>query len=237
MSEPTPTTEPMDGAPSAQPTTPAANPEPAPADPGNEKSAAPRGPHPLLAVLAQRHPALFGDTPLPLKLGIFDDLLAHGEASGQPWDKPALKAALAQHARSTRYLRALSEGQQRHDLNGQPVDALAPEHRYHALVEYHRRKQTRTPYDLTPQVKRKIVAAQAESGLSPEAYATLVRGKDEAINAVLDDALRGASQRHSRDEALLRAFDGSGMDAAAFADAYGLSVQQVQQVLQRAGRS
>ena len=51
-----------------------------------------RSQHPLLAQLAQWHPALFGQPPLPLKRGIFEDLLAaHAEL-----DKAQLKYLLAE---------------------------------------------------------------------------------------------------------------------------------------------
>ncbi|MDO4593076.1 MAG: ProQ/FINO family protein, partial [Comamonadaceae bacterium] len=61
--------------------------------------------HPVLAQLAQLHPVLFGETVLPLKRGIFQDLIAlHGEAL----DKAGLKVALSIHTRSTRYLNAVA---------------------------------------------------------------------------------------------------------------------------------
>ncbi|MEG0558847.1 MAG: ProQ/FinO family protein, partial [Comamonas sp.] len=80
--------------------------------------------NPLLEQLAQWHPALFGEQLVPFKRGIFEDLLtAHPEL-----EKEALKTALQQHTRSGRYLAAMASGQQRHDLNGQPVEATLPEH-------------------------------------------------------------------------------------------------------------
>ena len=78
---------------------------------------------PVLEQLAALHPALFGAQFLPLKRGIFQDLMdAHPEA----FEREALKAALSLHTRSTRYLIAVSSGAQRHDLTGQPVEAMAP---------------------------------------------------------------------------------------------------------------
>ena len=56
--------------------------------------------NPLLEQLAQWHPALFGEQLVPFKRGIFEDLLAaHPEAL----ERESLKAALALHARSSRY--------------------------------------------------------------------------------------------------------------------------------------
>ncbi len=192
-----------------------------------------RSQHPLLAQLAQWHPALFGQPPLPLKRGIFEDLLAaHAEL-----DKAQLKEALAQHARSTRYLTVVAGGQQRHDLQGQPVEALAPEHVYHALQEVFRRRQLRAPEDLAPKLRQRIVQAWEASGLTREDYAALVRGRDDKANAVLDAALQEAAERSARDEALLRAFSASGQSEAAFAEMYGMAPRAVAQSLARARRS
>jgi ProP effector len=93
--------------------------------------------HPMLEQLAAWYPHLFGEVFLPLKRGIFQDLLA---AHPEQLERAALKEALAQHTRSTRYLTGVAAGLQRHDLQGQAVEAMAPEHVYQALVEVFRRR-------------------------------------------------------------------------------------------------
>src|SRR4051794_32867161 len=108
--------------------------------------AAPPRIHPMLETLAQLYPGLFGKDFLPLKRGIFQDLLeAHPDL-----DRGALKEALAQHTRSTRYLTAIAAGLQRHSLQGEAVEAMAPEHVYHALLEVFRRRHARTGEDVRP---------------------------------------------------------------------------------------
>ena len=67
---------------------------------------------PVLEQLAALYPALFGAQFLPLKRGIFQDLQ---DAHPEVFEREALKAALSMHTRSTRYLSAVSSGQQRHD--------------------------------------------------------------------------------------------------------------------------
>ena len=187
--------------------------------------------HPLWATLAQWYPMLFGETLRPLKRGIFHDLMAaHPEL-----DAEELKQALALHTRSTRYLSVMASGQPRHDLQGQAVEALAPEHIHHALLEVFRRRQQRSNEDLQPKLRQRIVQALQASGLSREAYAELVRGRNEQANAVLDAALAEAAARDARDEALLRTFEASGQsDASAFAAMYGLHPREVSQSLARA---
>ncbi len=195
------------------------------------RGAAPRRTHPLLDQLAGWYPALFGAQPLPLKRGIFHDLLAaHPEAI----EKEALKTALALHTRSTRYLTAVAGGQQRHDLAGQPVEALAPEHIHHALLEVFRRRRPRDGEDLTAKLRRRIGLAFEASGLTREAYDALVRGRDEGANALLDEAFAEVAERDARAEALLRAFEASGATPEHFADMYGMDRRQVTQQLGRA---
>lgn len=189
--------------------------------------------HPLMATLAQRYPALFGDEPLPLKRGVFQDLVArHGD------ELPAedLKAALGLHTRSTRYLSAVAAGQARHDLDGQAVESMAPEHVHHALLEVFKRRQQRSQEDLAPKLRRRLVQAFEASGLSREDYALLVRHKDESVNQLLDEALAEAAGAAARDEALLRAFEASGQTVAEFADAYGRDPRQVQRTVDQAAR-
>ena len=192
---------------------------------------APARQHPLLDRLAQWHPALFGETLKPLKRGIFQDLLA---AHGDEIVETDLKTALALHTRSTRYLSAVASGQPRHDLAGQPVEDVAPEQLHHALVEVFRRRQGRSPQDLAPQLQQRIARAFEASGLGREAYAALVRSKDEKINALTEAALDSVSAALARESALLRAFEASGQSVAGFADAYGMTVADAQRTLERA---
>ena len=194
---------------------------------------APRPQNPLLEQLAQWHPALFGEQLLPLKRGIFEDLLAaHPEL-----EKDALKTALQQHTRSGRYLAAMASGQARHDLAGQPVEATLPEHVHHALIEVFRRRQQRTQEDLTPKLRNRIVIAYEASGLSREDYAERVHGRDEKTNALVADALAQADARAAKDEALLRSFTLSGQTSEQeFAEMYGMNPAQVAQQLERARR-
>jgi ProP effector len=189
---------------------------------------------PVLEQLAGFYPHLFGAVFLPLKRGIFQDLLA---AHPDVFERDALKEALGYHTRSTRYLIEVAAGRQRHDLQGQPVEAMAPEHVYQALLEVFRRRQVRGREDLRPKLRERIIQAFEESGLAREAYAQLVRGRDEAANALLDEALAEAGARSAKDEALLRAFDTSGRSVEDFADMYGLEPRAAACSLERARRA
>ena len=193
--------------------------------------AAPARHHPMLDQLASLYPALFGAEFLPMKRGIFQDLLdAHPDAL----DKDGLKAALALHTRSTRYLTAVASGHPRCDLSGQPVEDLAPEHVHHALVEVFRRRQGRAPQDLRPKLRQRIEQAFEASGLGAEAYAALVQTRDEAVNALTQEALDAVVARAAKDAALLRAFEASGKTVDEFADMYGMGGADANRTLERA---
>ena len=186
---------------------------------------------PVLEKMAALYPKLFGAVFLPLKRGIFQDLQ---DAHPDVFERDSLKAALSMHTRSTRYLTAVASGEQRHDLQGQPVEAMAPEHVHHALLEVFRRRQTRSKEDLRPKLIARIVQACEASGLTPAAYAELVRSRDEAANAVLDEAMVELEARAAKTQALLQAFKASGKSVDEFADMYGMDPRAVSRMLARA---
>jgi hypothetical protein len=100
-----------------------------------------------------------------------------------------------------------------------------------------RRRQIRTQEDLRPKLRGRLLQAFEASGLSREAYTELVRGKDEAANQLLDEALAQSSERAARAEALLRAFEASGQTVEAFADMYGLEPQTAIRTLAQARKA
>ncbi|MDO9403627.1 MAG: ProQ/FINO family protein [Polaromonas sp.] len=187
--------------------------------------------HPVLQKLFALYPAMFGARFLPLKLGVFQDLLA---LHPDEFKRDELKVALGLHARSTRYLESVAAGHQRHDLNAQPVEPVAPEHVHHAILEVFRRRQARSRDDLRPYLRTNIINAIEASGLPRQEYADRVRTQDEDLNAVLDDALGELAQQAARREALLRSFEATGKTVDAFADMYGLDLKEATQTLERA---
>jgi ProP effector len=187
---------------------------------------------PVLEQLFNLYPHLFGATFLPLKLGIFQELLAaHPDVLG----RDTLKLALSVHTRSTRYLQSVAAGTKRHDLAGVPVEDLAPEHIYFALLELHRRRQNRTQEDLRPKLRKQLIAAFEASGLDRQDYLARVQTNDTGANTLLEEALALRDEKLAKEAALLRAFDASGKTAAEFADMYGLNPRDVSAALARRG--
>jgi ProP effector len=190
----------------------------------------PRKANPVLERLFELYPALFGAQFLPLKLGVYKDLLALHPDDFKPED---LKVAMGLHARSMRYLEAVAAGHQRHGLDGNPVEPVAPEHVHHAMLEVFRRHQARTRDDLRPRLRVRLMAAIEASGLSCEDYAALVRVQDESTNALLDDAIAELGREAAKREALMRAFTASGRTEAEFAEMYGMDPVEVAAILAR----
>ncbi len=185
---------------------------------------------PVLEKLFELHPHLFGAKFLPLKLGIFHDLLArHPDV----FKKDELKLAMGQHARSTRYLECVAAGLARHDLDGVAVEPVAPEHVHHAILEVFRRRQARSKDDLRPRLRGLLKQAIENSGLALDDYAALVRVQDEGTNAMLDDAMAELKAEAAKREALMVTFTASGKTEAEFADMYGMDLKLVTRVLAR----
>lgn len=190
--------------------------------------------HPVLEKLFELYPRMFGAQFLPLKLGAFQDLLAENP---EAFKRDELKVALGLHARSTRYLECVAAGHPRHNLQGEPVEPVAPEHVHHAIMEVFRRRQARSKEDLRPKVLARLVAAIESSGLSREAYAERTRTQDEAANALLDEAFAEIAVRIAKREALMRAFEASGKTVEQFAEMYGMNPADVAQAVERTRRA
>ena len=192
---------------------------------------APRPVHPVLLQLFELYPKMFGAHFLPLKLGVFQDLLAlHPEA----FKREDLKIALGLHARSTRYLESVASGLPRHDLNGEPVEPVSAEHVHHAIMEVFRRRQARANQDLRPYACAQLITAIEASGLSREDYLLCVRQQDEVSIELLDQAFAELGEQAAKRDALLRTFEASGKTAEEFSDMYGMDPAEVTHTLERA---
>jgi len=183
----------------------------------------------VLEKLFELYPNLFGAEFLPLKLGIFQELLA---SHPEHFSRDALKAALGVHTRSTRYLQCVASGKPRHDLQGAPVEAVAPEHVYWAILELFRRRQARAAQDLRPKLRAQLLAAFEASGLTRQDYLARVQTRDTDSTAALEDAFAELDQTLARQEALRTAFVASGKTVEEFADMYGLDRRDVTRALE-----
>ena len=213
------------------PTPEVASPAPEQAAPAAAQPKAPKGPRPAFAVLErlfQLYPKMFGAKFLPLKLGVYQELLA---LHPDEFKKEDLKVALGIHARSTRYLEAVAAGHKRHDLNGVPVEDVAPEHVHHAIMEVFRRRQARSKEDLRPWLRSRLLQAIEASGLARDAYMELITAKDELSLTALDEAFADIAEQAAKREALRRAYESSGKSVEEFAEMYGMDLKTVMRAL------
>ena len=191
---------------------------------------APREVHPVLQHLFALYPKMFGAQFLPLKLGVYQDLLAlHPEV----FKRDELKVALGLHARSTRYLESVAAGHARHNLQGEPVEPVAPEHVHHAIMEVFRRRQARSNQDLRPYARMQLIEAIEASGLSREDYLLCIRQQDDISMALLDDAFAELAEQAAKRDALRKMFEASGKTVAEFSDMYGMNPDEVARTLER----
>ena len=189
---------------------------------------APRPVHPLLQKLFELYPRLFGARFLPLKVGVFQDLVAaHPEAL------PAaeLKVALGLHTRSTRYIESVASGLARHDLQARPVEPVAPEHVHHAILELYKRRSAKAPERASQHAVEQLAAAIEGSGLGREGYRERFTSPDDNLHSLLEDALAIVAQRSARREALQNAFRASGKTVVEFAEMYGLDPKEAKRLL------
>lgn len=187
----------------------------------------------VLEKLFELYPHLFGAKFLPLKLGVFQELLSnHPEC----FERSSLKAALGMHTRSTRYLQSVAAGEKRHDLQGSAVEDVSPEHVYLALLELFRRRQARAREDLRPKFRAQLSRAFEASGLTRQEYLARVQTNDLEATVLLEEALAEHHEALARQDALLRAFESSGKTANEFADMYGMDIRAVTAALQRKPR-
>jgi ProP effector len=189
---------------------------------------APRPVHPLLHKLFELYPRLFGARFLPLKIGVFEDLVA-----AHPEVLPAaeLKVALGLHTRSTRYIESVASGLARHDLQARPVEPVAPEHVHHAILELYKRRSGKAPERARQHAVEQLAAAIERSGLSREDYRERFTSPDDHLQSLLEDALSIVAQKRARREALQNAFRASGKTVVEFAEMYGLDPTEAKRLL------
>ena len=199
----------------------------------SRKPARSRSVQPVLEKLFELYPHLFGAEFLPLKLGIFQELLANHP---EHFERDSLKAALSVHTRSGRYLQSVASGNPRYDLQGAAVEDVAPEHVYLAMLELFRRRQSRSKEDLRPKFRAQLIAAFEASGLSRQEYLARVQRNNAEANTLLEEAFTEYDRELARQEALIRAFESSGKTPAEFADMYGLNQRDVIKALERKRR-
>ncbi|EHJ91164.1 ProQ/FINO family protein [Vreelandella boliviensis] len=106
-------------------------------------------PHALLNQWYERYPKAFykGHTK-PLKVGIHQEL-----AEREEWPNKLIRRALANYVNLPRYIKAVREGAERVDLDGQPAGKVDKEAALHASEKRGDQKEARQPKKAQPKAK------------------------------------------------------------------------------------
>ncbi|HSV81564.1 MAG TPA: hypothetical protein VLK85_20395 [Ramlibacter sp.] len=99
----------------------------------------------------------------------------------------------------------------RHNLQGKPVEPVAPEHVHHAILELYKRRSGKAP-EQARQLPRALHLARRQRAFDARGRLTMV------------------AQR-ARREALQNAFKASGKTVAEFAEMYGLDLMEAKRLL------
>jgi ProP effector len=116
----------------------------------------PRRTHPVLDTLVAGFP-VFRDA-LPLAIGIHKAI----KQRLPDLDAAQLRIALKSHTASTRYLKALSNGDKRFDLDGNPAGEITPEQRQQALDTIKERFRKAAERKREAQQQQELQAQQAK---------------------------------------------------------------------------
>lgn len=179
---------------------------------------------PVLEKLFELYPPLFGQRFVPLKLGIFQELMA---AQPEVFLRDDLKLALGVHTRSTRYLQSVAAGLPRHDLDGKPVEPVAPEHVVLSCIELFRRRQARGADAAPAKLRQQLLGAYHHSGMSRLDFLSRLTTLDEPMTALMDEVMAEVDQQRARQAALLKAFEASGKSAEDFAAELGMDASLI----------
>ncbi|OJA03955.1 ProQ/FINO family protein [Halomonas sp. QHL1] len=106
-------------------------------------------PHALLNQWYERYPqAFFKGHTKPLKVGIHQEL-----AEREEWPNKLIRRALANYVNLPRYIKAVREGAERVDLDGQPAGKVDKEAALHASEKRGDQKEARQPKKAQPKPK------------------------------------------------------------------------------------
>ena len=119
----------------------------------------------VIAFLAERFPQCFSaeGEARPLKIGIFQDLVARVEGE-MNLSKTQLRSALRLYTSSWRYLHGIKAGATRVDLDGNPCGELDDQHVEHARQQLEEAKARVQAQRAEQQAKKREAAAAAGEG-------------------------------------------------------------------------
>jgi ProP effector len=158
----------------------------------------------VIAFLSERFPHCFSaeGEARPLKIGIFQDLVARVEGE-MNLSKTQLRSALRLYTSSWRYLYGIKAGATRVDLDGNPCGVLDEQHVEHARKQLEEAKARVQAQRAEQQAKKREAAiAAGETEEAPRRERKPVRHrvvrKIASVNLVLTNLPQNPSVRHEK---------------------------------------
>lgn len=178
--------------------------------------------------LRERFPALFAGEPKPLKLRIQVDI---NERAPGVFPKPVLSAFFRRYTLSDAYLKAVSTGTQRFDLDGQPAGELSEEHRRIALETLLKRREQRRGPLQPPRGGQAVPAAQAADPQAQARRKAQREAQREQARAKHREAQRAERQFRA---SLLRAYETTTLTRENFCALKGIAPEALDGLLESA---
>ncbi len=176
--------------------------------------------------LAIRFPEVFGRGIVrPLKIGIHRDVQA---AYGPELDEKKVLRAISDLTSTRAYLQAVVAGSHRHALDGSPAGVVTQEEAAAArdLLEAPKREQA------ARKVRSALVKRVEASGLLPRAYMLRENLEERAFWASYQKGLHERAIRVAEREAMVRAFEESGLSVEAYVASHRrVSLERLQRAL------
>ncbi|PPE71542.1 prop effector ProQ [Caldimonas thermodepolymerans] len=194
------------------------------------------------SLLKEKFPALFAGKPKPLKLRIQVDIQAR---CPDTFPKQTLSAFLRRYTMSDAYLRAVSTGTHRYDLDGNPAGELSEEHRQVAQQTLAQRRARHEERRAQEQAERAQAHAQRNfraallrdyegTTLTRENFCALKGVDPNQLDALLETARQEREQRKQFLAELLASYKASGLSVAAFAEQRRMHPVQLERLLREA---
>jgi ProP effector len=194
------------------------------------------------SLLKEKFPALFAGKPKPLKLRIQVDIQAR---CPDTFPKQTLSAFLRRYTMSDAYLRAVSTGTHRYDLDGNPAGELSEEHRQVAQQTLAQRRARHEERRAQEQAERAQAHAQRNfraallrdyegTTLTRENFCALKGVPPDQLDALLAQARQEKAERAEFLRKLLADFQASGLDVPGFAQRQRMHPAQLERLLREA---
>lgn len=178
--------------------------------------------------LRRLHPEVFGTLTRPLRIGIFDDLLA---AYPGQLSRKLLFAFLGAHTARQTYLESLAAGGPRYALDGSADGEVTEQEQLFAKTQLEQAASQRADSHFERQARSRTLKAFKSSGLNRKQFAETSGIALSQLDADLSRGKREREERRAKRLRLVEALECSGLSAEDFAVRTRMSVGKIRQAV------